>query len=87
MKAQAQKHINRLEARLRAERERSRELFVLLQTACRYCNNLENHMKTIGKTRKEIESIKSNKQLFNPAKGSIGAVESESNVESGLQTM
>tara|TARA_A100001015_G_scaffold295364_1_gene374242 strand:+ start:535 stop:765 length:231 start_codon:yes stop_codon:yes gene_type:complete len=34
------------------------KLIELLGTACKYCNNLENHLKDKGYSRKIIEEIK-----------------------------
>jgi hypothetical protein len=34
------------------------KLIELLGTACKYCNNLENHLKDKGYSRKNIEEIK-----------------------------
>lgn len=41
------------------------KLVELLGTACKYCNNLENHLKGQGYSRKTIEDIKESSILVN----------------------
>jgi len=65
-KSKTQKRtIQRLKKRCDALQDNSNDkdlthdkLIELLGTACKYCNNLENHLKTKGYGRKDIEGIK-----------------------------
>ena len=69
-KSKTQKHIiqklkkqrNVLHDNLNRKNEK---LIELLGIACKYCNNLENHLKTKGYNRKNIENIKNSTIMKN----------------------
>ena len=52
------KHCNLLQADINDRKITHEKLIELLGTACKYCNNLENHLKDKGYSRKSIETIK-----------------------------
>ena len=52
------KHYNLLQNDINDRKLTHEKLIELLGTACKYCNNLENHLKNKGYSRKCIEDIK-----------------------------
>ena len=57
----AQKKLVNCRNKLNAMTEERNQLIQLLGTACKYCNNLENYLRSKGVSRREIEDIKVSK--------------------------